>query len=67
MIAATHLSDFVAPRPVIEPKALASDSVGPVSALLRARAIASYTDEAAASEVGLRRIIGTSTTRQYWV
>jgi hypothetical protein len=65
MIAATHLSDFDTPRPFIDPKALATDSVGPVSALVRDRAIADYRE--VAGEAEQRTLIGTSTTRQYWV
>lgn len=65
VIAASHLSDFDSPRPFIDPTALATDTVGPVSALVRAQAIADYRE--AAGEAERRTLIGTSTTHQYWI
>jgi hypothetical protein len=65
VIAASHLSDFDSPRPFTDARTLASDTIGPVSALVRARAIADYRE--AAGEAEQRTLIGTSTTRQYWV
>jgi hypothetical protein len=65
VIAASHLSDFDSPRPFTDARALATDTIGPVSALVRARAIADYRE--AAGEAEQRTLIGTSTTRQYWV
>lgn len=65
VIAASHLSDFDSPRSFIDPSALSSNSVGPVSALVRAQAIADYRE--AAGEAEQRTLIGTSTTHQYWV
>jgi hypothetical protein len=65
VIAASHLSDFDSPRPFTDARALATDMIGPISALVRARAIADYRE--AAGEAEQRTLIGTSTTRQYWV
>ena len=65
VIAASHLSDFDSPRPFTSSRSLASETIGPVSALVRARAIADYRE--AAGEPEQRTLIGTSTTRQYWV
>lgn len=65
MIAATHLSDFDSPRPFTDPRVLNADSVGPVSALVREQAIADYRE--AAGEAEQRALIGTNTSRQYWV
>lgn len=65
VIAASHLSDFDSPRPFTDARALDTDTIGPVSALVRARAIADYRE--AAGEAEQRTLIGTSTTRQYWV
>lgn len=65
VIAASHLSDFDSPRPFTDARALATDTIGPVSALLRVRAIADYRE--AAGEPQQRTLIGTSTTRQYWI
>lgn len=65
VIAASHLSDFDSPRPFTNARALATDTIGPVSPLVRARAIADYRE--AAGEAEQRTLIGTSTTRQYWV
>lgn len=46
LIAASHLSDFVAPVPVINPDTFAADVPGPVSPIAMAHAIAYYSEAA---------------------
>ncbi|HEX6735565.1 MAG TPA: hypothetical protein VF096_12205, partial [Azonexus sp.] len=68
VMAATRLSDFDTPRPPNNPKSLLADTIGPVSALQRARAIADYS-EAAGEEPGasaLRARVGSNAARHYW-
>lgn len=48
LIAASHLSDFVLPSPVLDPKALADDAIAPVSPINMAHAIAYYNETAGA-------------------
>ena len=50
LIAASHLSDFISPSPVLDPKALLTDDVAPVSPVAMARAIAYYNETSGAKE-----------------
>ncbi len=51
LIAASHLSDFISPGPVLDPKALLTDDVAPVSPVTMARAIAYYNETSGAKEL----------------
>lgn len=69
VIAATHLNDFDARRPVTDARALASDSIAPVTALVRDRAIADYREAAAgepARPVRGSRTASTGTANRFW-
>jgi len=50
LIAASHLSDFISPSPVLDPKALLTDDVAPVSPVVMSRAIAYYNETSGAKE-----------------